>query len=131
MKKRRSRLKATICIVVLLFLVAILGIKPFLYWQNDTIEVTNYTVVSDRLPAGFDGYKIVLLSDIHGKVFGEDNAPLYKAIEAQQADMLCIAGDLVDEGVAGSREVIEKLLRDCVLPKQVYAVSGQPRPVDA
>ena len=27
-------------------------------------------------------------------------------------------------GVAGSREVIEKLLRDCVLPKQVYAVSG-------
>lgn len=124
MKKRRSGLKATICIVVLLFLVAILGIKPFLYWQNDTLEVTNYTVVSDRLPAGFDGYKIVLLSDIHGKVFGEDNAPLYKAIEAQQADMLCIAGDLVDEGVAGSREVIEKLLRDCVLSKQVYAVSG-------
>ena len=124
MKRRRSGLRVTICIFVILFLAAVFGTKPFLHWQNDTLVVTNYTVVSDRLPAGFDGYKIVLLSDIHGKVFDEDNAPLYEAIEAQQADILCIAGDLIDEGVANSRAVIVNLLRDCVLPKQVYAVSG-------
>ena len=52
------------------------------------------------LPAS-TAIKLFCCPDIHGKVFGEDNAPLYKAIEAQQADMLCIAGDLVDEGCSG------------------------------
>ena len=124
MKKRRTGLRLTACIAILLLLAVIFGAKPFLHWQNDTLGVTNYTVVCNRLPAGFDGYKIVLLSDLHGKVFDGDNAPLYEAIAAQQADMLCLAGDLVDEGVAGSREVVVKLLEDCVLPEKVYAVSG-------
>lgn len=100
------------------------GLRPFLYWQNETLEVTHYTIRSEKLPRSFDGYKIVLLADIQGKVFDGDNAPLYEAIEAQNADMLCIAGDLVDEGVAGSREVVTNLLRTCKLPEQVYAVTG-------
>lgn len=100
------------------------GLRPFLYWQNETLEVTHYNIRSEKLPRSFDGYKIVLLADIQGKVFDSDNAPLYEAIEAQNADMLCVAGDLVDEGVAGSREVVTNLLRTCKLPEQVYAVTG-------
>ncbi|HIV02794.1 MAG TPA: metallophosphoesterase [Candidatus Aphodoplasma excrementigallinarum] len=103
---------------------AAIGLRPFLYWQNETLEVTHYTVQSEKLPRSFDGYKIVLLTDIHGKVFEGDNAPLYEAIEAQEADMLCLVGDLIDEGVAGSKEVVANLLRTCELPGQVYAVSG-------
>lgn len=111
-------------ILALLILVIAVGLRPFLYWQNETLEVTHYIIRSEKLPRSFDGYKIVLLADIQGKVFDGDNAPLYEAIEAQDADMLCIAGDLVDEGVAGSREVVTNLLRTCELPEQVYAVTG-------
>lgn len=116
-----------LCLVGIIMAVAIaaaIGLRPFLYWQNETLEVTHYTVQSEKLPRSFDGYKIVLLTDIHGKVFEGDNAPLYEAIEAQEADMLCLVGDLIDEGVAGSKEVVANLLRTCELPGQVYAVSG-------
>ncbi len=111
-------------VAVAAVIVAAVGLRPFLYWQNGTLELTHYTIRNEKLPRSFDGYKIVLLADIQGKVFDGDNASLYEAIEAQNADMLCVAGDLVDEGVAGSREVVTNLLRTCKLPEQVYAVTG-------
>lgn len=124
MKRGRTAFIIVAGILALLIFAAAIGLEPFLYWQNETLEVTHYTVQSEKLPRSFDGYKIVLLTDIHGKVFEGDNAPLYEAIEAQEADMLCLVGDLIDEGVAGSKEVVTNLLRSCELPEQVYAVSG-------
>ncbi len=124
MPRKRVICLCLVGIIIAVAIAAAIGLRPFLYWQNETLEVTHYTVQSEKLPRSFDGYKIVLLTDIHGKVFEGDNAPLYEAIEAQEADMLCLVGDLIDEGVAGSKEVVANLLRTCELPGQVYAVSG-------
>lgn len=124
MPRKRVICLCLVGIIIAVAIAAAIGLRPFLYWQNETLEVTHYTVQSEKLPRSFDGYKIVLLTDIHGKVFEGDNAPLYDAIEAQEADMLCLVGDLIDEGVGGSKEVVANLLRTCELPGQVYAVSG-------
>lgn len=32
-------------------------------WQNNTVGITHYTVLSDSLPAAFDQYKIAVVSD--------------------------------------------------------------------
>lgn len=109
---------------MLVILAIVLCIKPFLYWQNDTLGITNYTVFSSKIPPAFDGYKIIQLSDIHGKEFGENNQDLINKIEKQNADMLVITGDLVDEGVQNSKEIIDNLLGNTKLPKEVFAVSG-------
>ena len=55
----------------LLILIVLFGI--YLYWGNRSIETDEATFTSGALPAGFDGCRIVQLSDLHGKYFGKGN----------------------------------------------------------
>ena len=53
-------------------------------------------VFSD-LPAGFDGCRIVVLSDLHGASFGAHNADLLAAVAAEQPEYIFFLGDLEDK----------------------------------
>ena len=63
----------------LLFLLAALLILS-LWWGNNTISCEEYTFSSLRLPQGWDGARIVHLSDLHGKEFGRDHSTVVYAI---------------------------------------------------
>ena len=80
----------------LLILIVLFGI--YLYWGNRSIETDEATFTSGALPAGFDGCRIVQLSDLHGKYFGKDNERLYRAVKAAQPEYIFVTGDLVDRG---------------------------------
>jgi hypothetical protein len=86
------------------------------------IVTTDYTVSSERLPASFDGYKIVQLSDIHGTQFGAENARLVKKVEAEDPDVIAITGDLADSKT--DMAVIDTLLGKLAEIAPVYYVSG-------
>ena len=61
-----------------------------------TKEVTFY---SEDLPAAFDGYRILQLSDIHAGSWTGNPKPLQKAIDlclAQEADLAVFTGDMVN-----------------------------------
>ena len=75
-------------------LAVLLGV--YLYWGNSSIETDEATFTSGALPAGFDGCRIVQLSDLHGKSFGENNERLYAAVRAARPEYIFITGDLVD-----------------------------------
>lgn len=55
------------------------------------IKVTQYEVELDGLkhPA-----RLAIVADIHGKVYGEDNAPLFEKVTAQNPDVIVLLGDL-------------------------------------
>ena len=78
----------------LLILIVLFGI--YLCWDNSSIETDEVTFPSGTLPAGFDGCRIVHLSDLHGKYFGKDNERLYAAVRAAQPEYIFVTGDLVD-----------------------------------
>ena len=80
----------------LIILIVLFGI--YLYWGNSSIETDEVTFPSGTLPAGFDGCRIVHLSDLHGKYFGKDNERLYAAVRAAQPEYIFVTGDLVDRG---------------------------------
>lgn len=77
-----------IIIVVLLLL--------FLYWNNNALSVTQYLYQNPEVPQGFEGYRIVHLSDLHNKVFGGENEPLLEQIAALDPDLIVLTGDFVD-----------------------------------
>ena len=96
-KRRRSRspLRA-----LMRWLLVLAALALFVYWGNTDIKTDAVTYTSPALPAAFDGLRIVQLSDLHNREFGQDNAELYKAVENASPDVIFLTGDLVDEYAA-------------------------------
>lgn len=67
------------------FLLAAALAAGFLWWSNTSLEVTQFAPAFSDLPAGFDGCRIVVLSDLHSAQFGRGNQRLYDAVAAPGA----------------------------------------------
>lgn len=89
------------------------------------LEVTRLKLGFEELPAGFDGFRIVQLSDLHGSRFGENNARLLEVVAAEGPDIIALTGDFLDEGET-ERELpeLEALVRELSAIAPVYFVSG-------
>ncbi|NLU10353.1 MAG: metallophosphoesterase, partial [Tepidanaerobacter acetatoxydans] len=48
----------------------IIGILAFLYVEANSLQITEYTITSPKIPEEFEGFKILQLSDLHSKEFG-------------------------------------------------------------
>ena len=85
--------------LVLLFM----GTMLYGYWFGRfqlRVQPTTYT--SSHVPAAFNGYKIVHISDLHLSSFADNPAFLQRVIDtinAQQPDLICFTGDFVGFGV--------------------------------
>ncbi len=91
-RKRRPRRRGVWILLPLVLLTAVYG-----WWDNTTLQVTRFDPAFTDLPAGFDGCRIVVLSDLHGARFGEGNADLFAAVAAEQPDYIFYLGDLEDK----------------------------------
>ena len=60
------------------------------------LQTTRRSLCFDALPPGLDGFRIVLLSDLHGMSFGRDNSRLARAVLAEEPDLIALTGDFVD-----------------------------------
>lgn len=57
--------------------------------------VAKYTVESSRLPKTFDGFKLVVISDLHDSKYGLDNISISFDLIRREPDAILIAGDLI------------------------------------
>lgn len=81
---------------LLALLAAVLALALFLWDQQNRLQPETLEVPSARLPAAFDGLRVVQISDLHGKEFGPDNQVLLEAVAALEPDLIAVTGDLVD-----------------------------------
>lgn len=75
----------------------------FCYYQNNKISITNLKVsgkVNNKI-------RIVQISDLHSKEFGQNNSTLYKIIMEQTPDIIVATGDLIDSNMKRLNEIIE------------------------
>jgi uncharacterized protein len=95
----------------------------FFYFQNNSIVTSEYTIKSDKVPQNFNGYKIVQLSDLHSKSFGNGQSELVNKVKKSQADLVLFTGDLID-----SKRYDEKssliLMKKLVEVAPVYYITG-------
>lgn len=85
---------------------------------DNRLEVTHYTINSEKIPKEFDGFRIVQISDLHAQtvpgIVGE--------IKSENPDIIVSTGDLVHD--TGSVEPAISLCQKLTDIAPVYAVSG-------
>lgn len=78
------------CLIIGIFL-------AFLFFQNNHLETSQYTVTADVSSE----FKIVHLSDLHSKEFGKNNRKLYQSVLNCKPDFIVFTGDLIDDSTVG------------------------------
>ena len=96
MAKRLKRKKRRPLRALLILLPMVLCAGLFLRWSNSSLQTQLFDPVFSDLPAGFEGCRIVVLSDLHGIEFGEENADLFAAVAEQNPEYIFYLGDLED-----------------------------------
>lgn len=95
----------------------------FVWGSNNWIQTTEYTISSGKIPASFDGKKIVQVSDLHNAAFGNNQERLIKKVEQEKPDVIFITGDLIDSNRYDLDTAL--LLVDALVDmSKVYFVTG-------
>lgn len=92
-------------------------------WCSAQFHKDTWEVASTRVPEAFDGFRVTLLTDIHGTRFGKDSKQLLDAVRACEPDLIAVSGDLVDRWSKDVR-VLEPMLRGLCQIAPVYYVTG-------
>lgn len=110
-------------IIIIVFLIIFILMLIELYIDASWIQTTRFEVSSDKVPASFDGYKILQLSDLHSKEFGQNNEKLLERIDASNPDIIVLTGDFVTANETDFTVFFE--LVDKISPKyEVYYITG-------
>lgn len=120
MAERKKRKKIYTVILIIIVFAAVLA--ALFYDSNTRIVVTEYNIEVKNLPQSFDGFKIAQVSDLHEKVFKNDNSELYSKISAEKPDLIAITGDMVD--AAGYEDYVIDTVARLSEIAPVYYVTG-------
>ena len=114
-----NRKKRVLCVVALVLVV----LNVWTLWGNTALEVNEYEVVSDRIPQGFEGFRIAQVSDLHNAEFGEGNEQLIQLLSQTDPDIIVLTGDLIDSRHTDI-EIALDFARQAIKLAPVYYVSG-------
>ena len=114
---------------LIILLITIIPALIILIDSNTRLVTTEYKLKFDNLPAAYNGYRIVLLADLHGAEHGTDNERLVAQVKAANPDIITIAGDMIDKYQPGKPvekqiEIAKTLVRQLVQIAPVYYVTG-------
>ncbi|MDE6339532.1 MAG: metallophosphoesterase, partial [Muribaculaceae bacterium] len=79
-------------------------------YTRNKIEIVKVNIESSKLPASFDGYRIVQFSDAHVGTWGTDTtfiSKLVRTINGLQPDLIVFTGDVVNRNTEELRPFIE------------------------
>ena len=91
--KKQKKLPRRLAILAVIVLLAA-GLTGYTVWDNQRIVIRRQEIVISGLPDSFDGYTILQISDLHGRMFGEGQSRLLEAIRSVDYDMIALTGDM-------------------------------------
>ncbi|WP_373280710.1 metallophosphoesterase [Paenibacillus pini] len=94
-------------------------------WEPRQLDVTYHTLRFERLPAAFDGMKVVQFSDVHLGFYSNEAyiKRIMERIQQEKPDMICFTGDIVD-GEAEPMRAYMPYLYSLQAPMGKFAVLG-------
>lgn len=107
---------------IISFILVIVGVY-WLYWGNETIEKTLYTVEHPNISKNLHGMTIVQVSDLHNKSFGDKQEKLMTNIREENPDFIFVTGDIVDSRRT-DLSIALTFLEEAVKLAPVYYIPG-------
>ena len=89
-KRRRRGLRRFLAAVLVLCALA-----GWFWWQQNGLSTE--TIPVSGAPEGFRGYRIAVISDLHGKEFGAGNQDLLAFVRKLDPDLIAMVGDLIHD----------------------------------
>lgn len=116
-----------------LVLLLVLACAAYNIYDNGRVAVARQDIAIAGLPERFDGYRILQISDLHGKLFGRGQSRLLAAIEGLDYDCILFTGDMNRYVVSDepSSAAILTLLDGLGRDKPMYWVDGNTGPFAA
>jgi hypothetical protein len=95
-------------------------------YSPEHFDVNGFDLPVERLPAAFDGYRIIHLSDIHmGTWMNRERLEgVVELVLAEKPDLVAITGDFVSYTLDESLDELTEILARLHAPDGVYAVRG-------
>ena len=110
----------------LILLIAIVLMASGVMLNNSNLTVTEQTVTIVGLPSELEGYRIVVLSDMNGKRFGDSQSLLLRTLNNLKYDAIFCLGDMV--GKSGNAEPFWEFIEGLRSPDKVYFICGDSDP---
>lgn len=124
-RKKRINWGNLVGLLLALFIIYVVVYGSTVGFRQLEVKRLDYTF--NNLPKAFDGYRIVLFSDIHVGSYGDDRKAILQravdSINAQQPDALCFAGDIQNMRPTELYPVLE-ILRQLKSRDGVFSVLG-------
>ncbi len=96
--------------------------------DNNHLTIAKQDIIIDHLPKEFDGYKILQITDLHGKEFGKNQSQLLKSINSIDYDAIVFTGDMVLKGESNSSKPFYQLLKGIRNKKTAIYIPGNEDP---
>lgn len=101
----------------------ILALCVVIVFNNNHISISKFNLKSEKIPKSFDRLKIVHLSDLHSKKFGNGNCKLIKKIDNINPDVIFMTGDMTSKKSCNFYQIIE-LVKNLSMKYKVYYSFG-------
>ena len=83
-------------IIILISIILLFLISLYLHFENNYLQVSNYTIENNKIPKAFNGFKIAQISDFHNTKSKKLTNDLIKEIKKSKPDIIVLTGDLID-----------------------------------
>ena len=114
--KKKNIIVFTVAAVLILLII-------WIAYGNTDLEINKFNIKSENIPAEFDNFRIVQVSDLHNSEFGENNEKLITMLKKADADIIAITGDMIDSRNTNV-DVALTFVKEAVKIAPTYYVNG-------
>ena len=111
--------KGLIFLLIFLFCMFILIRAKY----TNKIDVTEYSILNEKIPQEFNDFKIVQLSDFHSNGYKDTTDIIINKIENINPDIVVMTGDMVSWEI-GNIDELEKLISSLSINYPIYYING-------
>ena len=126
MTKKHNKAKALLGAALLI----IIGLGVYIGYDNSQIAVKEQDVYIENLPQSFEGFRILQISDLHGKFFDKKQLKLINAVNRLDYDMAAFTGDMnrYEASNAKESEAVLTLINGMENRELLFWVDGNTGP---